>query len=78
MGVERLPKCVDVIIDLKKEINRLSEERDNIETINKSHKNINGTLRLENTDLRNQIEKLKKEIENYKDPLNELRENGDL
>jgi len=42
---------------LKKEIDRLSEENRNIKTIN------NG---------------LKKEIEKLKDPLNELRKDGDL
>ena len=42
---------------LKKEIDRLSEENRNIKTINDG---------------------LKQEIENLKDPLNNLRKNGDL
>ena len=42
---------------LKKEIDRLSEENRNIKTIN---------------------EGLKQEIENLKDPLNQLRKDGDL
>ena len=42
---------------LKKEIDRLSEENRNIKTIN---------------------EGLKQEIENLKDPLNQLRKKGDL
>ena len=42
---------------LKKEIDRLSEENRNIKTINDG---------------------LKQEIENFKDPLNQLRKDGDL
>ena len=58
MEVKKLSKCAEVIKDLKKEINRLSEERDNIETINKSHKDLNGSLRKELTEVKEDNKKL--------------------
>lgn len=35
---------MEVVTDDKKEIDRLSEERDNLLTINKGHKDLNGEL----------------------------------
>ena len=43
------------IIGLKKEIDRLSEENNNIRTIDSSHKSLNGELQSENKYLREKI-----------------------
>jgi len=59
------------IAQLKKDIDRLQEEFDNFKIINADHQKLNGELRLE-------VNKLKKENESFKDPLNELRKDGDL
>jgi len=56
---------------LKKEIDRLQESYDNLKTINDGHQKLNGELRLE-------VNKLKKENESFKDPLNGFRKDGDL
>ena len=40
----KLKSKVDQVLDLRKEIDRLSEERDNLLTINKSHQELNGKL----------------------------------
>ena len=40
----KLKNKVDQVIDLRKEIDRLSEERDNLLVINKSHQELNGKL----------------------------------
>ena len=40
----KLKSKVDQILDLRKEIDRLSEERDNLLVINKSHQELNGKL----------------------------------
>ena len=40
----KLKSKVDQILDLRKEIDRLSEERDNLLVINKSHQDLNGKL----------------------------------
>nr|BAR34713.1 hypothetical protein [uncultured Mediterranean phage uvMED] len=67
MEVKKLSKCAEVIKDLKKEINRLSEERDNIETINKSHKDLNGSLRKELAEVKEDNKKLTKQLDDYRD-----------
>lgn len=59
------------IAQLKKDIDRLQEEFDNFKIINADHQKLNGELRLE-------VNKLKKENESFKDPLNGLRKDGDL
>ena len=59
------------ITQLKKDIDRIQEEFDNFKIINADHQKLNGELRLE-------VNKLKKENESFKDPLNELRKDGDL
>lgn len=59
------------ITQLKKDIDRLQEEFDNFKIINADHQKLNGELRLE-------VNKLKKENESFKDPLNGLRKDGDL
>ena len=40
----KLKSKIDQVLDLRKEIDRLSEERDNLLTINKSHQDLNGKL----------------------------------
>ena len=59
------------IAQLKKDIDRLQEEFDNFKIINADHQKLNGELRIE-------VNKLKKENESFKDPLNEFRKDGDL
>ena len=40
----KLKKKCDEVLDLRKEIDRLSEERDNLLIVNKSHQELNGKL----------------------------------
>ena len=40
----KLKSKIDQVLDLRKEIDRLSEERDNLLIINKSHQDLNGKL----------------------------------
>ena len=56
---------------LKKDIDRLQESYDNLKTINDGHQKLNGELRIE-------VKKLTEENEKLKDPLNQLRKDGDL
>ena len=56
---------------LKKEIDRLQESYDNLKTINDGHQKLNGELRIE-------VKKLTEENEKLKDPLNQLRKDGDI
>ena len=56
---------------LKKDIDRLQESYDNLKTINDGHQKLNGELRIE-------IKKLTEENEKLKDPLNQLRKDGDI
>jgi len=62
-------KVNDKIWDLKKEIDRLQEEFNNYKIVSSGHQKINGELRIE-------IEELKEQIKHLKDPLNELRKDG--
>ena len=59
------------ITQLKKDIDRIQEEFDNFKIINADHQKLNGEPRLE-------VNKLKKENESFKDPLNKLRKDGNL
>tara|TARA_X000001382_G_scaffold110077_1_gene86503 strand:- start:424 stop:681 length:258 start_codon:yes stop_codon:yes gene_type:complete len=59
----------DKIADLKKEIDRIQENYDNLKIINNNHQKLNGELRIEN-------HKLIKENKNLKDPLKKLRNDG--
>ena len=61
----------DKITDLKKEIDRIQESYNNLKTINDGHQKLNGELRIE-------VKKLKEENEKFKDPLNQLRKDGDI
>ena len=61
----------DKITDLKKEIDRIQESYNNLKIINDGHQKLNGELRIE-------IKKLTEENEKLKDPLNDLRKDGDL
>ena len=56
---------------LKKDIDRLQESYDNLKIINDGHQKLNGELRIE-------VKKLTEENEKFKDPLNQLRKDGDI
>ena len=56
---------------LKKEIDRIQESYNNLKTINDGHQKLNGELRIE-------VKKLTEENEKFKDPLNQLRKDGDI
>ena len=62
-------KVNNKIYALKAEIDRLQEEFDNYKIVSSGHQKINGELRIE-------IEELKEQIKHLKDPLNELRKDG--
>ena len=55
-------KCVEKIRDLKKEINRLTEQSSNFEIISSSHKKLNGELQTKLTAAENKIKDFE---ENY-------------
>ncbi len=59
---EKSCKCVEKIKDLKKEINRLTEQSSNFEIIISSHKRLNGELQ---TKLTAAEKKIKDFEENY-------------
>ena len=56
---------------LKKDIDRLQESYDNLKIVNDGHQKLNGELRIE-------VKKLTEENEKLKDPLNQLRKDGDI
>ena len=56
---------------LKKDIDRLQESYNNLKIINDGHQKLNGELRIE-------VKKLTEENEKLKDPLNQLRKDGDI
>ena len=60
--VKKLSKCAAIIKDLKKEINRLTEQANNFEIISNSHKKLNVELQ---TKLTAAEKKIKDFEENY-------------
>tara|TARA_R110002020_G_scaffold253686_1_gene467350 strand:- start:63 stop:320 length:258 start_codon:yes stop_codon:yes gene_type:complete len=56
---------------LKKEIDRIQENYDNLKIINDGHQKLNGELRIE-------VQKLTEENKKLKDPLNKLRKDGNI
>ena len=60
--VKKLSKCAAIIKDLKKEINRLTEQANNFKIISNSHKKLNGELQ---TKLTAAEKKIKDFEENY-------------
>ena len=64
-------KVNDKIYSLKADIDRIQEEYDNLKTINDGHQKLNGELRIE-------VKKLTEENQKLKDPLNQLRKDGDI
>ena len=56
---------------LKKDIDRLQENYDNLKIINDGHQKLNGELRIE-------VQKLTEENKKLKDPLNKLRKDGNI
>ena len=65
----------DQIKDLKKEIDRLSEENSNFQIISKSHKEINGDLRIKLADAEFRIKELEVKL---KEQLNQFRNKGEI
>ena len=63
------------IRELKKEIDRLTEQSNNFEIISKSHKELNGKLRKELDEVKEDNRKLSKQIEDL-DKVKELRKRG--
>ena len=61
--------------ELKKEIDRLTEQSNNFEIISKSHKELNGKLRKELDEVKEDNRKLSKQIEDL-DKVKELRKRG--
>ena len=53
-------KCAETIKQLKADLERMAEEKGNIETINQSHKETNGDLQVKLTDA-------EKKIKDYED-----------
>lgn len=70
-----LDKKDQEIINLKKELERLAEENTNFEIISKSHKEINGDLRIKLADAEFRIKELEVKLKNQ---LKEFRNKGDL
>ncbi len=60
--VKKSCNCIEKIKSLKKQIERLTEENLNYETISKSHKETNGKLQTELTEAQNKIKDFE---ENY-------------
>ena len=70
-----LDKKNQEIITLKKELERLAEENTNIETINKSHKEINGELQTKLSAAELKIKQLEIKL---KEQVNQFRNKGEL
>jgi len=70
-----LDKKDQEIINLKKELERLAEENTNFEIISKSHKEINGDLRIKLADAEFKIKELEVKL---KEQLNQFRNKGEL
>ena len=62
-----LDKKDQEIITLKKELERLAEENSNYEVISKSHKELNGELRKELNEVKEDNKKLAKQIEDMQE-----------
>jgi septal ring factor EnvC (AmiA/AmiB activator) len=60
--MDKLKEANDTIKRLNKDIERLTEENINYETINKSHKELNGKLRKELDETKDDNKKLAKQI----------------
>ena len=59
----------DEISKLKEDRDRLVEENSNYETISKSHKEINGELRKELNEVKEDNKKMAKQVDDYLDKL---------
>ena len=70
-----LDKKNQEIITLKKELERLAEENTNFETINKSHKEINGELQPQLSAAELKIKQLEIKL---KEQVNQFRNKGEL
>ena len=57
------------IVQLKKEIDRLSEENDNIRTIDSSHQSLNGELQKELEEVKTDNKRLADQVATYREQL---------
>ena len=62
---KKLCKCAEKIKQLKDERDRLAEENSNILTVSSSHKELNGDLRKELDQVKEDNKKLAKQISDY-------------
>ena len=63
--VKKSCNCIEKIKSLKKDIERLTEENLNYETISKSHKETNGKLQTELTEAQNKIKDFEENYANF-------------
>lgn len=73
--MKKITKYEDKIFMLNENNKRLLEERDNFEIISKSHKELNGEIRKELQEVKEDNRKLSKQIEAL-DKVKELRKKG--
>ena len=73
--IKKVEKYEAQIKDLKKEIDRLSEENRNFQIISKSHKEINGDLQTKLSKAELKIKELEVKL---KEQVNQFRNKGDL
>lgn len=62
--INKIKKYEEELARLKEDVNRVVEENSNWETINKSHKTLNGELRKELSEVKEDNRKLAKQISN--------------
>ena len=67
--INKIKKYEDEISRLKEDRDRLVEENSNYETISKSHKEINGELRKELNEVKEDNKKMAKQVDDYLDKL---------
>lgn len=67
--INKIKKYEDEISKLKEDRDRLVEENSNYETISKSHKEINGELRKELNEVKEDNKKMAKQVDDYLDKL---------
>ena len=67
--INKIKKYEDEISRLKEDRDRLVEENSNYETISKSHKEINGELRKELNEVKEDNKKMAKLVDDYLDKL---------
>ena len=71
--MDKLTEANDTIKRLNKDIERLTEENINYETINNSHKELNGKLQKELNEAKDDNKKMAKQVQDY---LEKIRKAG--